>query len=150
MKVIELQKSLLDTRKFLAPFLHTLTANEKYSLKRQDKGMQTIQMHLSQKVNIFSEFFSAFFASAWNFEHFQKKITLIAFVFRNYGPRKTCLDKCLKTPVWEDVWTGDMVNRPKHWFNLNESSFIILSDHCEVNWVVKVTLRHMKILQTFS
>ena len=80
-KVIELQKSLLDTWKFFRPFLNTLTANDKYSLNSKDKGMQKIQMHLSQKQNIFSEFFSAFFESALNFEHFQKKMTLIAYVF---------------------------------------------------------------------
>ena len=43
--------------------------------------METIQMHLSQKHKIFSQFFSAFFKSALNFEHFEKKITLIAYVF---------------------------------------------------------------------
>ena len=43
--------------------------------------MQTIQMHFSQKQNIFSELFCAFFESALNFEHFQKKMTLIAYVF---------------------------------------------------------------------
>ena len=35
--------------------------------------MQKFQMHLSQKQNIFSAFFAAFFESALNFEHFQKK-----------------------------------------------------------------------------
>ena len=35
--------------------------------------MQTIQRHLSQKQKIFSQFFSAFFESALNFKHFQKK-----------------------------------------------------------------------------
>ena len=35
--------------------------------------MHTIQMHLSQKRQIFSQFFSAFFESALNSEHFQKK-----------------------------------------------------------------------------
>ena len=79
--VIELQKSLLDTWKFFRPFLNTLTANDKYSLNSKDKWMETIQMPLSQKQKIFSEFFSAFFKSALNFEHFQKKITLIAYVF---------------------------------------------------------------------
>ena len=43
--------------------------------------MQTIQMHLSQERKFFSQFFSAFFESALNFEHFQKKMTLIAYVF---------------------------------------------------------------------
>ena len=53
-KVIELQKSLLDTWKFFRAFFNTLTANEKDSLNSKEKGMQTIQMHLSQKQNIFS------------------------------------------------------------------------------------------------
>ena len=42
--------------------------------------MLTIQMHLSQKQKIFSQSFSAFFESALNFEHFQKKRTFIAYV----------------------------------------------------------------------
>ena len=35
--------------------------------------MQTIQMPLSQKQNIFPQFFSSFFESTLNFEHFQRK-----------------------------------------------------------------------------
>ena len=35
--------------------------------------MQTIQMDLSRKQNVFSQFFAAFFEFALNFEHFQKK-----------------------------------------------------------------------------
>ena len=72
-KVIELQKSLLDTWKFFRPFLNTLTANDKYSLNSKEKWMEKLQMHLSQKENIFSEFFSPFLESALNFEHFRKK-----------------------------------------------------------------------------
>ena len=90
-KVIELQKSLLDTWKFFTPFLNTLTANDKYSLISKDKWMQTIQMHLSEKQKIFSEFFSAFFESALNFEHFQKNMTLIAYVFPKLPTTKDVL-----------------------------------------------------------
>ena len=43
--------------------------------------MHTIQMHLSQKQKIFAEFFSSFSEFALNFKHFQKKMTLIAYVF---------------------------------------------------------------------
>ena len=42
--------------------------------------MQTAQMHFSQKPKIFSELFCAFFEFVLNFEHFQKKTTLIAYV----------------------------------------------------------------------
>ena len=83
MKVIELQKSLLETWKFFSRFLNTLTADDKYSFISRDILMQTIQMHLSQKQNIFSQCFSAFFESALNFEQLQKKMTLIAYVFPN-------------------------------------------------------------------
>ena len=89
--VIELQKWLLDTWKFLRRFLNTLTVDDKYSLISKDKGMLTIRMHLSQKQKIFSEFFSAFFESALNFKHFQKKMTLIAYVFPKLQTTKDVL-----------------------------------------------------------
>ena len=79
-KVIELQKSFLDTWIFFRPFFNALTANDKYSLISKDKWMQTIQMHLSQKQKNFPDFFSVFFESSLNFEHFQKQMSLIANV----------------------------------------------------------------------
>ena len=88
---MELQKSLLDTWKFFSHFLNTLTTGDNYSLVTRDNWMQTIQMHLSQKQNIFSEFFSAFFESALNFEHFQKEMPLIAYVFPKLPTTKDVL-----------------------------------------------------------
>ena len=72
-KVIELQKSLLDTWKFFRPFLNTLSANGTYSLNSKDKWMEKTQMHLSQKKKYFSQFISLFLESALNFQQFQKK-----------------------------------------------------------------------------
>ena len=43
--------------------------------------MQTIQIHLSQKQKTFSEFLCAFFKSTSKVERFQRKMTLIAYVF---------------------------------------------------------------------
>ena len=43
--------------------------------------MKTIQMHLSQKQNLFSGFFSACSKSTLNFEHSPNNRTLIASVF---------------------------------------------------------------------
>ena len=37
--------------------------------------------HLSEKLETFSGFFNAFFEFALNFEHFEKKMSLIAQVF---------------------------------------------------------------------
>ena len=58
--------------------------------------MHKIQMHLSQKQNIFSQFFSAFFKSALNFEHFQKKMTLIAYLFPKLTTTKNVLRQMSK------------------------------------------------------
>ena len=91
LKVIELQKSLLETWKFSRPFLNTLTANDKYSLNSKDKWMRTIQMLLSQKQKIFSWVFSAFLEFALNFEHFEKKMTRIAYVFPKLPTTKDVL-----------------------------------------------------------
>ena len=90
-KVIELEKSFLDTWIFFRSFLTRLTADDKNFLISRDKRMQTIQMNLSQKGKFFSEFFSAFFESALNFEHFQKKMTLIAYVFPKLRATKDVL-----------------------------------------------------------
>ena len=59
--------------------------------------MQTIQLHLSQKQKIFSQFFSAFFESALNFEHFRKKLTLIAYVFPKLPTTKNVLTQMSKS-----------------------------------------------------
>ena len=52
-------------------------------------------MELSQKQKTFSEFFAAFLKSYLNFERFEKKLTLIAFVFSKLRTAKTSLDICL-------------------------------------------------------
>ena len=52
---------------------------------------------------------------------------------RNYGFQNTWLDKCLWSPVSKNTLTGNVVNKPKHCFNLNESTFTIFIDHCEGN-----------------
>ena len=53
--------------------------------------MQTIQMHLSKKQRTFFEFFSTCSESALNFKHFQKRMTLIAYVFPNLPTTKYLL-----------------------------------------------------------
>ena len=51
--------------------------------------------------------------------------------FRNYGLRKTWIDKCLKSAVSEYPSTSDMVNVPKRCSNLNGGSFSIFIDYSE-------------------
>ena len=67
--------------KILRLFLNTLTDDDKPCLLYRDNLTQPIQILLSQKQQTFSEFFSAFFKSTLNFEHFKNKMTLIADVF---------------------------------------------------------------------
>ena len=64
--------------------------------------MDTIQMHLSQKQKISSEFFSAFFESALNSEHFQKKMTLIAYVFPKLPSTKKLLRQISKSSSFRE------------------------------------------------
>ena len=59
--------------------------------------MHTIQMHFSQKQKIFSRSFSAFFESALNSEYFQKKMTLIAYVFPKIPSTKNVLRQMSKS-----------------------------------------------------
>ena len=59
--------------------------------------MHTIQMHLSQKQKIFSRSFSAFFESALNFEHFQKKRMFIDYVFPKLPSPKNVLRQMSKS-----------------------------------------------------
>ena len=46
---------------------------------------------------------------------------------------KTWLEKCLIGPISEDPSTNNMVNRPKHCWNLNDSTLTIFIDPCESN-----------------
>ena len=59
--------------------------------------MQTIQMHLSRKQNSFSEFSCAFFEYALSLEHFQTKMTLIAYVFPKLQTTKNVLRQMSKS-----------------------------------------------------
>ena len=66
--------------------------------------MHTIQMHLSQKQKIFSQIFSAFSEPALNFEHFQKKRILVAYVFPKLPTTKNVLrQRCKSSRFREPV-----------------------------------------------
>ena len=69
-------------------FLKTLSEDDRYCLLYGDNLTQPIQILFSQKQKTFSQFGSAFLKSTLNFEHFQKKINLIADVFRKLPSRK--------------------------------------------------------------
>ena len=62
-------------------FLNTLTAEYNYSRRNMQTFAQPVQKPLSLKQKPFSGFFIAFLKSTWNGEHFQKKESLVAWVF---------------------------------------------------------------------
>ena len=67
--------------KVLRLFVNTLTVDEKHYLLNRDNLTQPIQMPLSKKQKKISGSFFAFLKSIINFQHFPKKMTLIAYVF---------------------------------------------------------------------
>ena len=69
--------------------------------------------------------------------------------FRKYWLQKTWLDKCLKSPVSEDFSTSNMVNGPKHCWNLHHSIFIFLLISVKKPELKKSLLVICKILGLF-
>ena len=61
--------------------VNTLNANYEYSRSSRENLPLPIQMQLSEKPKTFSEFFIEVLEFTLNFEHFEKKMTLIAQVF---------------------------------------------------------------------
>ena len=59
-------------------FVNALTADDKRSGSNMQKLPQQFQTTLSQKQKIFSGFFIGFLKCAWNLEHFQKKMGILA------------------------------------------------------------------------
>ena len=69
LRQLSYKKSLLLLGKISRLFIHTLSADGKYSLLNRGNLTQPIQMQFSRKKKTFSDFFSAFFKSSLNFEH---------------------------------------------------------------------------------
>ena len=103
-----------------------MTADDKYSVLNRDNLSQHLQMQLSRKQQKLSQFSFPFRKSRFNFEHSQKKRWPSSLMyFWTYGLRKMWLDKCLKSTFSEDPSKSNMVNEPKHCWNLNDSTFTI-------------------------
>ena len=71
--VVALERYLLVIQKTLRLFVNTLTLDEKHYLLNRDSLTQPIQIQLSQKQKIFSEFFFPFSKSILNFKYLPKK-----------------------------------------------------------------------------
>ena len=94
-------------------------------------------MLLSQKQKTFPQFFTAVLKSRLKFEHFRKKITLIAHVFPKLRTCEDAVDRYLKSAVSQYPWTSNMANALEHYSNHHGGTFTIFIDHCEGYWVSK-------------
>ena len=70
---IALEKSLLVIHKIQRLLVNTLTADDKQSLLNINNLAESIQIQLSEKQKIFSEFFLAFLKSVLKCKHLPKK-----------------------------------------------------------------------------
>ena len=70
---IELENVRLSVSEILGVFVGTSTADDKYYLRNKKNSLQPIQLQLSKKEIIFSQFFAASLKWTSNFEHFEKK-----------------------------------------------------------------------------
>ena len=70
---VALEKSLLVIHKILRLLVNTLTADDKHYLLNRNNLAQPIQIQLSEKQKIFSEFFLPFLKSLLNFKDLRMK-----------------------------------------------------------------------------
>ena len=123
--------SLLLTCKILGLLVNTLAANEKYPVLNRDNLTIPIQMQLSNQQKLFLNFLLHF----WNLAE------ILNILKKKHDPHRFCLfeitKKCIKSPVSEDPSTSNMVNVPKHCWNLRHSTFIIFIDCYQGKWVGK-------------
>ena len=67
----------------------------------------------------------------FNKQH-RKRAQALTTLFLKLRTLKRWSEKCLKSPVWENPSTRNLVNVPKHCWNLPNSTFITFIDHCQV------------------
>ena len=131
------KKSLLGIWKSLRLFVNTMSAVDKCSLPKRDNLMQPIHLKLSQKLKTFSQFFVPFSKSRLNFEHFQKKTTLIAYLFVRLWPAKNVFIYMCKSPASDYPSKRNMVNGSQLCLNLSQSACGIFIAQREGNLVAK-------------
>ena len=87
--------SLLGLCEILRLFVNILTHDDKYSFCNNDKLQQPIQIELSRNKKLFS-FISSIYINFWIKKHVEKKMTLIAYMFRKLLTAKNAARKMSK------------------------------------------------------
>ena len=140
--------SLLLTRHILWLLVNTLDADRKYPVLNRDNLTIPIQTQLSQKQNTFFKLLTRFKKSRLNFKFFKKKDDPYRFFISDSTDFEHSVSKCLKSLATEDTSTSNVVNVPKHYWNLHHSAWIKLINHCQRKLSWKVSLIDKPNLET--
>ena len=125
-KQLSCKKSILVIWESLRLFLNTMSVAGKCCLPNRDNLMQPIHMELSQKLKTFCSFYLHFRNLSEILEIFQKKMTLIAYLFLRLRPAKNLVRYMYKIPASDYPSKRNMVNRSQLCLNLSDSTFGIL------------------------
>ena len=131
------KRSFLVISEILRPSVKTLTPDENYFLWNRENLAEPIQMKFSKKLKIFSVFFTAVRKSTFNFELFEPKMSLIAYVFPELWTRNRCLCKCIKNHVSVQRRTVNYLKVPKQCCYMDDTSLIIFGHQPGKNSVAK-------------
>ena len=113
----------LSTRQILGILVNTLAADDEFPVLNKDNLMIPIQSQLSQKQRNFCQFLTAFLKYGLNFEYFEKQD----------DPNRFCISDITDS----ENSRSNMVNVPKHCWNLHHSILIKFTNQCQRNWVRK-------------
>ena len=80
--------SVLVTFDIIELFVNTFTTEDRYSLCNRKNLPHPNKMQLSEKQKILSEVFAVFLKSTSRFEHFEKKMTFMSYVFPKFEATK--------------------------------------------------------------
>ena len=79
-----------------------------------------------------------------SFRNFQKMLYTLKKIwpsevncFGNYRQEQAGLVKCLKSPVWEDLWALNMLRGPNDCLNQHGGLFVVFFDPYERKWAEK-------------
>ena len=112
-------------------FRKTLTANDRYPVPGSENLKSLIEMQLSFKPTRIADSFVQFPESTSNFKPFEKKIIVIATLFRKLETVKDLVRPLLKNTVSENPMTFKMLKGTKLLQNLHEDTFITFFHHSE-------------------
>ena len=119
------KKPLLVIWENLTLSVNTISAFDKCSLPKRADLMLPFHMQLSQKLNTFCSFIFAFLKSRLNFEHFVKKMSLIAYLFLRLRPAKREVRYMCKSPPSDYPSKRNMASGSQHSLNLSDNTFTI-------------------------